>query len=427
MSSIPRARFGPRFCGRVSIGALLPLMMITHPAAAQDLTLSDALSRVALVDPSVTANAARLQAASAAILQADVRPRDTIGIDIEDFAGTGDYSPVERSQTTTWYERIWERGGKREARIETATSETSAVVQRNKLRLLDLFARVQGAWVDAMAAEAAIPVAQQKLDAAQRIETEVDRRVARALDPLFARERARTAVAQARIDIDQARERARITRTMRANYWGGAADFQLDATAFALLEAPAGTVEDAPDLTALSAERDAAEARVRLAQTGNVGNATARVGLRHFGQGSDIAMVVGGSIPLGNRAANRGNIARAEADQLAAEADIAVARVERKREIDQLAAERGMIAREIDRIDRDVLPSAQRAVTLVRDGFARGGTAFTYLEVSQAQQAVIDARARRIDLLRRFHLAGVRLDRLTGRHAALLSLAENRR
>jgi cobalt-zinc-cadmium efflux system outer membrane protein len=46
--------------------------------------------------------------------------------------------------------------------------------------------------------------------------------------------------------------------------------------------------------------------------------------------------------------------------------------------------------------------------------------------VSQAQQAVIDARSRRVELLRRFHLAGARLDRLTGRHLSLVASAENR-
>ena len=42
------------------------------------------------------------------------------------------------------------------------------------------------------------------------------------------------------------------------------------------------------------------------------------------------------------------------------------------------------------------------------------------------QQALFDARSRRVELLRSFHLAGARLDRLTGRHASLLSNAENR-
>src|SRR3546814_20399815 len=78
------------------------------------------------------------------------------------------------------------------------------------------------------------------------------------------------------------------------------------------------------------------------------------------------------------------------------------------------------------RSGREVLPSAERAVVLVRDGFNRGGTAFTFLEVAQAQQAVIDARTRRLELFRRYHLDGVRLDRLTGRHASLIASAENR-
>jgi cobalt-zinc-cadmium efflux system outer membrane protein len=410
----------------LAIGAALAALSAPSIGAAQTLSLSDALSRVASGDPSVAANAARLRAADAAITQADVRPRDVVGVDVEDFAGTGPYSPLERSQTTAWYERTWERGGKREARIGAARSDLGVTVERNRLRMLDLLAQVQAAWVDALAAEAAIPIAQQRLAAAQRVEAETGRRVGRALDPLFAGERARTAVAQARIALDQARENARITRANLAAFWGGTADYSLDPGPFGLTGTGVGAVEDNPDLALLAAERDAAGARVRLAETGNAGDPTARVGVRHFGQGNDVAIIVGGSIPLGNRAANRGNVARANAEAQAAEAEIAVARVQVKREIDRLTAERASLAAEIVRIEREVLPSAERAVVLVRDGFARGGTAFTFLEVNQAQQAVVDARSRRVELLRRFHLDGARLDRLTGRHASFLASAENR-
>src|SRR3546814_3296923 len=70
--------------------------------------------------------------------------------------------------------------------------------------MLDVLGQVQAAWVDVLAAEAAIPVADERLAVAQRLEREVARRVGRALDPLFAGERAHTAVAQARIARDQA-------------------------------------------------------------------------------------------------------------------------------------------------------------------------------------------------------------------------------
>src|SRR3546814_12253269 len=87
----------------------------------------------------------------------------------------------------------------------------------------------QAGWVEVRAAEAAVPVADERLAVAQRLEREVARRVGRALDPLFADERARTAVAPARIARDQAVEKARIARASLAGWWGRGPDFRTDA------------------------------------------------------------------------------------------------------------------------------------------------------------------------------------------------------
>lgn len=424
MFYLSRARSGAHAVRRALLCGGFMLVAAVHPAGAQNLSLDEALSRMATRDPAVAANAARLEAADTAILQADVRPRDVLGFEFEDFAGTGPYAPLMQSQTTGWYERTWERGGKREARIGAARADVAVTTQQNRLRLLDRLARVQAAWVEALAADAAIPVAEARLVDLRRVERDVARRVAGALDPLFAGERARTNVAQAQIALEQAREGARIARNALAAWWGGTGDFTLDPAAFQRFEVAAPTAGESADLAMLKAEATAAEARVRLAETGNISDPSARIGLRHFGQGNDVAMMAGGSIPLGAKTANRGNIQRAQAEQRALEAEIAVSRVEIDREIDRLAADRQLIAVEIGRIDREVLPGAARAIRLIADGLVRGGTAFTYLEFSQAQTAAHDARARRIDLLRRFHLMGARLDRLTGRHVALLSTME---
>ncbi len=422
-----RARFGAHAARRVLLCGSALLAAFALPVQAQNLSLDEALSRVAASDPAVAANAARLEAADAAILQADVRPRDVVGIDFEDFAGTGPYSPLNQSQTTGWYERTWERGGKREARIGAARADVAIVGQQNRVRLLDRLARVQAAWVEALAAEAAIPVAEARLTDLKRVELDVVRRVTGALDPWFAAERARTNVAQAEIALEQARETARNARASLAAWWGGSGDYQIDAAVFQALDPSVPAAGDSADVAVLAAEITAAEAKVKLAETGNVADPSARVGLRHFGQGNDLAVMVGGSIPLGSKAANRGNVERARAEQRALEAEVAVTRVEIGREIDRLVADRRLIASEIKRIDEEVLPSASRAVRLISDGLARGGTAFTFLEFSQAQIAAHDARSRRVELLRRFHLMGVRLDRLTGRHAALIPTMENAR
>lgn len=427
MFSFHRARSGARSARRASLCGCALLVAAMQPASAQNLGLDEALSRVATSDPAIAANAARLEAADAAILQADIRPRDVVGVDFEDFAGTGPYSPLNRSQTTGWYERTWERGGKREARIGAARADVAIVGAQNRVRLLDRLARVQAAWVEALAAEAAIPVAESRLADLQRVELDVVKRVTGALDPWFAAERARTNVAQAEIALEQARASARNARDNLAVWWGGTGDFRIDLGIFETLDQSVPGGGDSADVAILAAELAAADAKVKLAETGNLADPSGRVGLRHFGGGNDVAVMVGGSIPLGTKNANRGNVTRAQAEKRAIEADVAVTRVEIEREIGKIVADRQLIASEIKRIDAEVLPSATRAVRLIRDGLARGGTAFTFLEFSQAQAAVSDARGRRIELLRRFHLLGVRLDRLTGRHTPLLAKMETTR
>jgi cobalt-zinc-cadmium efflux system outer membrane protein len=395
-------------------------------AAAQSMSLKDVLARTATADPSARANAARMEAAGAVVRSAEFGPRPRVGIDLEDFAGTGPYRGADTSQTTAYYEQVWERGGKRGARLQLAQTEQSIARHRANVRMLDLFEKVQISWADAQATQAAIAVAEERVALAERIGSEVARRTSRALDPAFANERVRTALAQARIARDQAVEAARTANATLSTWWGGTGVAALDTAEFRQTNAGSTEYPDGPDLGLLAAERDAADASARLAEANSYTDPTLRVGVRRFGQGNNVAVVVGGSIPVGMSQAGQPAIAKAQAERVAAEAELATGRLQARREISRLNASRTATASEISRIDQEVLPVAERAAALVLDGYNRGGTAFTYLEVAEAQRAVLEAKSRRIELLRRFHLDGARLDRLSGRHLSLIASEERR-
>ncbi|MES2157843.1 MAG: hypothetical protein V4512_08570 [Pseudomonadota bacterium] len=162
MFAFVRPRGLSRLGDALAIGALLCLLPVPS-VHAQDLTLADALSRVAAADPAVAVIAAQRAAADASIRQADIKPQDVVTVDVEDFARSGGYTPVASSQTTAWYERTWERRDKREARVGAARSERDVTQQRGRLRQLDMLAQAQAAWVEALAADAEIPVAQERL------------------------------------------------------------------------------------------------------------------------------------------------------------------------------------------------------------------------------------------------------------------------
>ena len=416
----------------VSALALSLAALPSHPAMAQQsasvaldtptLSLERALARAAQVDPALPGGEARARAGDAAVRQADVRPNPTLGLTVENLPRLGGGGFIDRAETTLSYEQRFERGGDQPARVALARGEAAVVQAEDAVRRLDRLEQVQRAWADALAAQAELEIARERLDLAERFQTEVQRRVNMARDPLFAGARAEAELAQAQIDFDQAGIQARLARATLGRFWIGAPDFSLDPVDFEDTRAArevAGPVSEI-DLAVLSAQRDVSRARVRVEQARATPDATVSVGVRHFWEGQDLGLVVGGSIPLGRYDRNEGAIARARFEGVAAEADMAALRQEGEREIARLQVLLASRALEARRIAEETLPQAERAVTLVRQGFARGG--FTYNDVISAQTALLATRARRVAVLKQFHIDRARLDRLTGAHADLLGL-----
>ncbi|MDP1630025.1 MAG: TolC family protein [Caulobacter sp.] len=416
----------------VSALALLLAALPSYPAMAQQsvsvapytptLSLERALARAAEVDPALPGGEARARAGDAAVRQSDVRPNPTLGLMVENLPTLGGGNIIDRTETTLSYEQRFERGGDRPARVTLARSEAAVVQAEAAIRRLDRLEQVQRAWADALAAQAELEIARERLDLAERFQTEVQRRVNMARDPLFAGARAEAELAQAQIDFDQAVIQARLVRATLGRFWIGAPDFSLDPVDFVDTSAArevAGPVSEI-DLAVLSAQRDVSRARVRVEQARATPDATVSVGVRQFWEGQDVGLVVGGSFPLGRYDRNEGAIARARFEGVAAEADMAALRQDGEREIARLQVLLASRAVEAQRIADEILPQAERAVVLVREGFARGG--FTYNDVISAQAALLATRARRVAVLKQFHIDRARLDRLTGAHARLLGL-----
>lgn len=391
------------------------------PVGGQPLTLDAALRRAVEADPAKAGLDARLRAVDAGVRQADLKPNPTLGLTVENLPTLGGGDILGRTETTLSYEQKLERGGDRPARTTLARSEGLLVVAQARIAQLDRMEAVQRAWADAMAAQATLEIARERLSLAERFQGEVQRRVNAARDPLFAGARAEAELAQAQIDFDQAEIAVRVARIVLAKFWDGTADFSLGQSDFEDTSASrvaAGEVAST-DLEAFRARQAMAEAQARLEEARAVPDPTVSVGVRHIWD-NEVALVFGGSIPLQRHDRNQGAIDRARAEGLAAQADQNALRQEREREIARLQVQLLARANEARRIAEETLPQAERAVTLVRDGFARGG--FTYNDVMSAHTALLQTKARRVAVLQTFHNDRARLDRLTGAHADLLGL-----
>lgn len=383
------------------------------------LTLKDALYQAAIADPALEGTQARIRAAQGGIRQANVRPNPTLGVNIDNVPTIGAGSWLNRAEATVSYQQTLERGGDREARTRLAMSEGDLVVAEARVAQMDRMEEVQRAWAETLAAEANVLIARQNYALAQQFEREVRRRVDAARDPLFAGARADSATALAQIELDQAEVAARLARITLAKFWNGRGDFQLPAGAFEDTSSAnnvSGEVAE-EDLIVFRSRQDIASAQVRVEQAKAVQDVTVSAGVRYTGE-NDLSLVVGASIPLQRYDRNQGAIDRALAQRNAAQADERALKTEREREIARLQVLLLSRASEARRIEEETLPQAERAVILVREGFARGG--FTYNDVMSAQTALLELKARKVAILQSFHNDRARLDRLTGAHSDVL-------
>lgn len=418
-----------RYVATVSLcGIAAPL--VTPAALAQErtpLTMESAIERALQSDPGVRAAVAGVDAARGGVRQARARPNPELSAEVENFNGQGDLRGFSGAETTFSLSQEVELGGRRSARIRLADRELHGAELDQVLRGLDLARDVQTAYFDALAAQDLVVIAEERVATAEALNTSVARRVAAARDPLMAGARAEAGLSEARIALTRAQAEAATARARLASYFGGDDGFSLIAADFALPRARdhehASLSDASPDIARLAAERDRSGASVRVERSLSWQNPALSLGYRRFedrdGEG---ALVAGVSIPLGVFDRNQGSIARARAEERRAELELEAGRRALSREYAALERAIATDAAAVQSTEENVIPQAERALSLAQDGYNRG--AFSYLDVLEAQRALSDARQSRVEALRSFHTNEAALDRLTARFGEALPFEE---
>nr|WP_083434474.1 TolC family protein [Sphingomonas sp. Y57] len=384
-------------------------------AQSQTLTLDEAFRRALAASPQTASATARTEALTAARTAAGLRPQPTIEVMAENF-GPPKRELTDQFQVTGTYSQRIERGGKRDARVAVANRDLDLAQAEALVARLDIIAAVQRIYVEVQAAEATIGIAREKLAVTEELEREVRRRVGSARDPIFAGTRARTSVAEAKVDLELAIHARDAALNRLASFWGAetSADFVVPASDFLEFATSAGPVIASPaDMAVGEARGKRAEAATELQRANTVKDPTISAGPRYLRTG-DFGLVAGVSIPIGGRRLATARLAEAQAERRRIEADVAVERWNLNREI-ALSTEKVEESRhEAEAIRDDVVPVAEKTLKEVRSGYNRGFFSFT--DVSAAQNALTAARSRMIAAARRFHEAKVDLDRQTGRY-----------
>ncbi|WP_447761996.1 TolC family protein [Sphingopyxis panaciterrae] len=381
-----------------SLGALLlaGLLVVTgRPAFAEPVKLSAAQERGRKISPRLAKARAEVKAAEGRAMQAGVRPNPEVTVDVENFSGSGPYRTFRQTETTVALSQQFELGGKRQARRAVAAAEVEYARLALRRAEADLAHDIVVAHSELRAAEDRSALAQGVVTRAKELARIAETLVDVGRDPPLTKLRADALLAEA--NAEYLRETGQwLSARQRLALLIGSEDAELSAAA-GDMAIPASLPADAQSLDErlAAAERDAASARVRLAQAEGVPDVTASGGVRNFREGGETAFVMGVSIPLPFSNRNRGNIAAARASGDAAEAQLAQARLDTR--FTRRDAELMLAAADerLNVLSGAGLFQATEAARVAEVGYQQGK--FTLVELIDAQAALTSANLKLIE------------------------------
>lgn len=384
------------------------------------LTLNEAIERVLKVAPLVNASEEAINAAEGTMRQAKTRPNPELSIEGANLGGSGTYEGLDRAEFTLSMAQKIERGGKRDARVDLAKSEGDMAQLSASVTKQDVILETRQAYIEAMAAAAALVNAKDRANVARELKAAVDKRVKSARDSGAAAQRFGALALEAQTDLAQAQFSLDRAKQALSALWGGyETNFRIDQKSLfsmSLGDQPdlkAG-VKETPDIRLAESMVNRSAAAVSLEQSNAKQDPEVALGVRQYQQTDDVAAVVTLSIPLAFFDTNRGNIERAKANKRQSEWMAQDAQMRFERSLQSNAAILRAAYAEVLAFRNNIIPTATVALKETRAGYDRG--AFTYLEVLEAQRALQDYQAREIAALKRFHLTKAMIDRLTAEY-----------
>lgn len=410
---------------------------LSEPAG--QLTLRQALAQALTSSPDLAQFSFDIRSAEARRVQAGYRPNPEISVLAEDFGGSRDHAAFRGYQGTVTLSQVVELGAKRATRIRLARLDASLAAWDYETRRLDVFAATARAFMDVLAAQQRVALAEDTFRLEQQFHGAVAERVrAGGISPLEER-RAQVALLNSQVALEQARRELQAARVRLAANWGSReprfdqaeGDLGSDIARPPPLPSLLAFSSQNPDVARWETEIGQREARLAVERSRNVPDITINAGVRNYGPGAafvdsstlngglgsnsnggGIAFVGGVGLPLPVFGLNQGNVLDAQ-EQLAKSAFQRQAAEVRAVSSIRQSFERLSAAFEAVSILRDnVLPAARTAYGGISTGYQRGK--FSLIEVLDARRALFDARNRLVDAQAAYQSALVDAERLTG-------------
>jgi cobalt-zinc-cadmium efflux system outer membrane protein len=383
-----------------------------------DLSLARAVELALESNPELKASAYDLQAAQARILQARIRPNPELQAEFENFAGTGETRGTRSLETTLSLSQVIELGDKRRLRSGAAETELDVVSIERRSAQLDVLAQVTTRFIDLVVAQERARFAGEAVQIQRESLNAISKRVQAGRSPEAERSRALIGLTRAQIEQTQALSELQAARFGLSALWGedqpaftsaSAALFQLaPVKSFAAL---AQQLDSSAEILLFASQARLREAEVALARAHARPDLTLSIGARRLEASDDAALVASFSIPLPISDRNRGAIREAEVRVAQNEAQRRSTLIQLKATLSAIYQELYASRSRVHALRNEAIPQAQLALEQTRNGYERGR--FSFLELSSAQQDLLQLESSAIDAAGDYHRLLAQIERIT--------------
>lgn len=383
------------------------------------MTLPQALSLALMHNPELRAFSWEVRASEARALQASLWPNPELEVEVEEVGGTGERSGFRGAETTIQLSQFIELGDKRGRRMRLTSLENEVSRWDYEAKRLEVFTLVVKVFVETLAAQERLGLAEDMLRLSEELVGTVSQRVEAGKDSPLERTKAAVVLANTRIRHQQAMRNLEFARRQLAATWAGT------APRFEKVEGrlePVWPVPEVDDLKDLIAENpdivrsalavDKQQAALELEKAKTIPDITLSGGIQRFEEADDNAVVFGLSVPLPTSDRNQGGRLEAAYNLARAKEEYRAARARIQTELADACRSASNAYTEAVELDRNVLQSAEKVFEASKEGYSQGK--LDYLNLLDAQRTLFEARVRFIDALVSYHTARADVERLIG-------------
>ena len=390
----------------------------TESKSSLQLTIKEAAAKALLQNPTLSAFSLEKRVKEAQTLQAGLRPNPHLEIEVDDAAGSGQFTGFDHSEITVQLGQLIELGGKRAARVNASRiSEKLADWDYNGKRL-DVLTEVNKTFIEVLRTQHKVALSEDLIKLGNQFYDAVSERVRTGKVAPIQKVKAGVVLSTFKLETKKSKMMLEQYRRKLSSTWGSIEPDFLSVVGNLFEISPVPPLEmlnqkisETPYVQRWKTLEDRRKAILELEQAKRTPDITIKGGYRRLEQTNDNAIIFGVSVPLKFFNRNQGAISEAQNN---------LAKTKEERRAAEIIANKNFLEAyqalvfahsQASTLHSETIPAAQKSFDGINEGYRFGK--FSFLDVLDSQKILFQTKEQYLDALADYHIALAEVNRMT--------------